>query len=231
MHGHSQASTAFKFLASKLPNVITPEEEGQLNMELNAFSVDRQVKDLSEAEQKKVDTDFWAKVFCLKTFSEQRYPTLSKLAQSLLSIFSGPLVEGTFNIMGDIIEEDRAKMCIENYEAVAIVKTAMKSSNVNASTLKVTNAMKMNCIKAYSNYQKFLKQTKVEIEDKKKIILSESIGKLKLEKAKRLAKLTRLKNRIVNKVARQKETRKRAAEESISKLPSTSNKWKRIKTI
>ncbi|KAH3696088.1 hypothetical protein DPMN_083551 [Dreissena polymorpha] len=133
--------------------------------------------------------------------------------------------------MGDIIEEDCAKMCIENYEAVAIVKTAMKMSNVNASTLKVTTAMKGNCLQAYSNYQKFLKQKMVDIEDKKKIKLSESIGILKFEKAKHLAKLTRLKNRLVNKVARQKETRKRAAEESSLKLPSTSNKWKRIKTI
>ena len=43
-----------------------------------------------------------------------------------MSIFSGPLIESTFNIMDDIVEKDRSKLTVENYEAVAIVKTSLK---------------------------------------------------------------------------------------------------------
>ena len=48
------------------------------------------------------------------------------LISALMSIFSGPLIESTFNIMDDIVEKDRSKLTVENYEAVAIVKTSLK---------------------------------------------------------------------------------------------------------
>ena len=34
-----------------------------------------------------------------------RYPAFGKLVKALLSIFSGPLIEGTFNIMDDTVEK------------------------------------------------------------------------------------------------------------------------------
>ena len=43
-----------------------------------------------------------------------------------MSIFSGPLIESTFNIMDDIVEKDRSKLTVENYEAVAIVKPLLR---------------------------------------------------------------------------------------------------------
>ena len=48
------------------------------------------------------------------------------LISALMSIFSGPLIESTFNIMDDIVEKDRNKLTVENYEAVTIVKTSLK---------------------------------------------------------------------------------------------------------
>lgn len=60
------------------------------------------------------------------TFDNSRYPLLTKLITSLLSVFSGPLMESTFNIMDDIVEKDRTKLSMENYKAVAIVKTVLR---------------------------------------------------------------------------------------------------------
>ena len=48
------------------------------------------------------------------------------LISALMSIFSGPLIESTFNIMDDTVEKDCSKLTVENYEAVAIVKTSLK---------------------------------------------------------------------------------------------------------
>lgn len=66
-----------------------------------------------------------------------------------MGIFSRPLIESTFNIMDDIIEKDRTKMTITNYEPVAVVKTILGKKNVKSTDLKLTNAMKKLCISAY----------------------------------------------------------------------------------
>lgn len=97
-------------------------------MELNSFSVDGQVKEFVDKYVKgqQVDEYFWSKIFNLMTFDNSRYPLLTKLITSLLSVFSGPLKESTFNIMDDIFEKDRTKLSMENYEAVAIVKTVLR---------------------------------------------------------------------------------------------------------
>ena len=48
------------------------------------------------------------------------------LISALMSIFNGPLIESTFNIMDDIVEQNCSKLTVENYETVAIVKTSLK---------------------------------------------------------------------------------------------------------
>ena len=125
---HSQTSSALKRLASCLPNVFSDEQNGQLAEEIDKYCVDPQVKDvrLEFNEEDRIDTGFWTKVFKIKTFTEVRYPMLKKLVMALLTIFSGPLIESTFNIMDDIIEKDRTQLTVVNYEAVAIVKTSLK---------------------------------------------------------------------------------------------------------
>ena len=51
------------------------------------------------------------------------------LISALKSMFSGPLIESTFNIMDDIVEKERSKLTVENYEAVATVKTSLKGKS------------------------------------------------------------------------------------------------------
>jgi hypothetical protein len=99
----------------------------------------------------RIDTNYWRRVFELRRHGETRYGTLEKLVCALLSIFTGPLMEATVNIMDDIVEKDCASMTVENYEGVAIVKTALKK-RVKAVTMKVDTQMKRLCINAFQTY-------------------------------------------------------------------------------
>lgn len=170
-----------------------------------------------------IDLDFWSKVFSFKTFNEPRYPVLQRLISALLSIFSGPLVESTFNIMDDIVEKDRSKLTVENYEAIAIVKTTLKRQKVSAVKMVVDAQLKKCCIRAYANYQEFLAKKKELVEKKKEEKLKASVLLLKKEKAKRIAKLIRLKNR-----KQERESIKRMKE---STGKGGKSRWKRIKMV
>ena len=126
---HSQAAKCIKFLSESLPNVLDEDEVGALTVEADKYAVDSQVRDIASsfnAHEMRIEIDFWTKVFDLKTFNEPRYPFLKRLISALMSIFSGPLIESTFNIMDDIVQKDRSTLTVENYEAVAIVKTSLK---------------------------------------------------------------------------------------------------------
>jgi hypothetical protein len=222
MVGHNQTAVSFKEISNKLPNVLTHEENGQLSVEVDKYNIDRQVKDLSQdyKEDDRIDTMYWSKVFSLTNYDEVRYPMMQKLVKTVLCIFSGPLIESTFNIMDDIVEKDRTKLTVVNYEAVAIVKTALRKKNVKSTDLIVNNSMKSACINAYATYRKYLQSKRVEDLKKHEEKLSTSVQLLKIEKAKKLANLVRLKNRIVS---RNSKKRKSEANES-------ARKWKRIKT-
>ena len=150
-------------LATSLPNVINESKRGSLAVEVDKYTTDSQVQEFASSfceNEMRINVDFWSKVFNLKTFNEPRYPQLKKLISALLSIFSGPLVESTFNIMDDIVEKDRSKLTIENYEAVAIIKTTLKRKKVSAVSMVVSANMKKSCIKAYATYQQFLVKKK-----------------------------------------------------------------------
>ncbi|KAH3749420.1 hypothetical protein DPMN_183918 [Dreissena polymorpha] len=220
--GHSQVEQAMKNLGKKMPQVLSKEDLGALSQEASIYNVDLQVKDLQAKykEDDRIDSGYWVKVFDLNNFCAMRYPTIKKLVMPLLTVFSGPLIESTFNIMDDIIEKDRTKMTVVNYEAVAIVKTALRKKNVKSTDLKVTPNMKKACISAYSSYQKYLKEMKEEKKKREDAVLDSSVQLLKLERAKKIAKLVRLKNR----------------HSGIKRKPDTSSdgtgrKWKRIKKI
>lgn len=171
----------------------------------------------------RVDIDFWSKVFSLKTYNEPRYPQLQKLVASLLSIFSGPLIESTFNIMDDIVEKDRSKLKIENYEAVAIIKTSLKRKQVSAVKMVVDAGMKKSCITAFSTYQQFLAKKKENAEKKREDKLRASVLLLKKEKAKRIAKLVKLKNNRLNRELA--KGKRQHVDEDVR------SRWKRIKML
>ena len=223
---HNQASSSIKALAMSLPNVIDENEAGALAVEADRYSTDRQVSELAtsyDENQMRIDVHYWAKVFNLKTFNEPRYPMLQKFISAMLSIFSGPLIESTFNIMDDIVEKDRSKLTVENYEAMAIIKTALKRKKISAVEMTINADMKKACIKAYSTYQQFLAKKKEAKEQKREEKLKDSVMLLKKEKAKRVAKLIKLKNKRL-----QGESLKRKKQ---NVAEGGKSRWKRIKML
>lgn len=174
-------------------------------------------------EGKRIDLNFWTKVFNLTTFEHLRYPVLKKLFHALLTVFSGPLVESTFNIMDDIVEKDRTNLTVQNYEAVAVVKTALKRHKVRSTALKITPQMKRSCIRAYATYQEDLSKKKRMAEEIKQKKLEEAVQTLKAEKAKHLAKLVKLKNKHLVK------GRKVACKRKFHSEDNSDRRWKRIK--
>lgn len=132
---------ALTALGEALPNVVPPEEIGQLVEECWAYQMDvdmlLRVQSYIE-EDCRVDVDWWSHVASLKNAERDvRYPILCKLVKALLSIFTGPLVEGSFNLMDDILEDDRCSMNVETYESLAVVKSIMKSRGWKASTMTI----------------------------------------------------------------------------------------------
>lgn len=78
-----------------------------------------------------------------------RFPILGKLVKALLSIFTGPLIEGSFNLMDDILEVDRCSMNLKTYESLAIVKSAIKAREGTATTMKIEQLLRSSCLESY----------------------------------------------------------------------------------
>lgn len=79
-----------------------------------------------------------------------RFPILGQLVKALL-LFTGPLVEGSFNIMDDIIEKDGAWLNLEAYEGLAIVKSHMKAVGKMASKMETSPALSSLCLSSHGN--------------------------------------------------------------------------------
>ena len=136
---HSQVEDAFLKLARKMPALFSHDDLGKLSVEVAGYVVDRQVKDVAAQykSEDRIDVGYWVKIFSIKDFTGVRFPMLKKLVSAVLTIFSGPLIESTFNIMDDIIEKDRTKLTISTYEAVAIVKTYLRKKNLRSTDLVI----------------------------------------------------------------------------------------------
>ena len=154
-------------LGESLGNVIPAEELGKLDGELRKYSCDEEVTMIdcdSDDSDFRLDRDYWSKVFNMKSSTGFRYPILSKLVKALLSIFSGPLIEGTFNILNDIIEEDRTKLTNHNYEALLMVKSYLNARELKAVSMDIPKSMVREVTASYSNYTNHMNK---KVADKK----------------------------------------------------------------
>ncbi|XP_063049613.1 uncharacterized protein LOC134444070 [Engraulis encrasicolus] len=89
-----------------------------------------------------------------------RYPTLSKLVRALLSIFTGHLLKGSFNLMNDIRESDRCSMNVETYEGLAVIKSTLKAREWTPSTMSIDQSLRRPCLSSFQSYQQHLKKKK-----------------------------------------------------------------------
>jgi hypothetical protein len=139
-------------LAEMLPNVVTEREVEQLDEELREFIEEPMVKTTAAGFNSEVDCivkDFWVRVF------KPEYCLLSKLVKALLSVFCGPSVEATFNIMDDIITKDRSKLEPENYEAASFVRSVVKQKYRTAVNMPASKTMTGYIKRSKTRYQSF----------------------------------------------------------------------------
>lgn len=160
---NSKTSQAITALAERLPNVIPPSEIGLVETESRAYTVDEVLAAIPIDESDsmfRLDKDWWNTAFERKFNNSAKYPTLTKLVKAALSIFTGPIVESSFNIMDDIIEDDRTRLTTFNYESLAMTKSSLTAHEQTALTKTVTARMKINVAQSYANYQRYLKESK-----------------------------------------------------------------------
>ena len=161
MQRTTNTATALKELADKLPQIIKKEEIGSLEMEIKKYTTNPTLATTPVDKTKetyRVDTDWWVKAFSIKTDEgTPMFPLLAKLVKALLTIYSGPVVESSFNVMSDIIEDDRARITTYNFEALAMIKSFVSSRSSSSTSLIVSKAMKNDICLSYETYQNFLK--------------------------------------------------------------------------
>ncbi|KAK7467875.1 hypothetical protein BaRGS_00036880, partial [Batillaria attramentaria] len=142
-------------LAKRLPNVIPIEDLGKLDREVKQYGCDENVSKISADETSKnfrLDSHWWSKVMKMEHKGQLCYPTLTTLVKGLLTVFSGPIVESSFNIMGDIVEEDRTALTVEHYEALAVIKQRLCALGQTAATMNVSEKMRRAVKYSHSRY-------------------------------------------------------------------------------
>ncbi len=171
---HKSVQGAFNTLAK----AVKTEELGQLDEEVQAYQIDTDLGAQAKCFQEniaRIDVDWWSKIFAIKMpEGGMRFPIFGKLVKALLSLFTGPLVKGSFNIMDDIIEKDRVRLHIETYEGLAIIKSHMKVMDKTASKIQITPALRRLCL-SYETYQNHLKKKKENLDKQKERKLREAV--------------------------------------------------------
>ena len=135
MRGSTTCSRYLEYATKKLTHIIreckstsdSEEDEDDLESrylrEVKKYNSDPSVSKLDPSEQ--VD-GYWAKI------DSQSYPILTKVAKALLSAFHGPLVEGSFSEMGELIDEKSGRLDVETYAALQTVRSTLAAKEVSA---------------------------------------------------------------------------------------------------
>ena len=111
-------------LPSLVPNLLNVDGEECFNKKVRAIMVDSNLPSATcMVNDKDQDVD------CLKWWKlvKERYPYLFKMVTGTLSIFHGPRVESSFNVMGDIIDKKSRRINLETYSAIQDIKYGLKA--------------------------------------------------------------------------------------------------------
>ncbi|GBN85449.1 hypothetical protein AVEN_67195-1 [Araneus ventricosus] len=130
-----------------LPNVVPENDMGSFIQEIKMYIIEERVDlidmDGWEKEGGRIDVNWWSQIFKTEENGCQKYKILSLFIKAVMSVFSGSLVEGTFNIMDDIVTDDRTSLTIQNYEACSLIKYYLRSRGKKSTTLIPGHKMSM----------------------------------------------------------------------------------------
>lgn len=129
---HSLAVAELKKLSGMLKHLLP--EDADITREVIGYSVGPA---LARYEGDDI-VKWWAQVI-----QTQKYPNLTKVVRGDLSIFHGPMVESSFSLMGDVIDQKRCNMKISTFDGIQTVKYFLKSRNKVATKLFRRENVKM----------------------------------------------------------------------------------------
>lgn len=113
---HSLAVKHLKQLPKFMPNVIPDTVQSKFEMDVHKYVVDPTLPAYTPGDR--VDK-WWSEV-------AKHYPHLGAAALALLTCFHGPVVEGAFNSMGDILDSRSGSMETKTMAALQTVKCNVK---------------------------------------------------------------------------------------------------------
>ena len=120
-HGHSVTTKHLLQLPKLVTNVLSTEEEDRYELQVRRYQVDSFLPPYNQD----IRIDHWWSEHHLTN----NYPALSKMVHALLSCFHGPQVEGSFNIMGDVLDHKSCRMEIPTLSAVQTVSYHIRASH------------------------------------------------------------------------------------------------------
>lgn len=113
LRGHSQTVLHLRKLMEKLGHLLPPDADTHL--EILQYDVDNTLPSFEDAVK------WWASVF-----DKGKYPALCKAVKAAFSIFHGPLVESSFSVMGNVIDERSTSMNISTFSAIQTIKYTLQ---------------------------------------------------------------------------------------------------------
>ncbi|KAJ8366721.1 hypothetical protein AAFF_G00344980 [Aldrovandia affinis] len=125
VRGHSEAGTQLRQLAGIMKHLVP--QESDITQEIIRYNVDSTLAQYREGDNMVM---WWAHLM-----STGKYPALSGVIRGAVSIFHGPMVESSFNLMGDIIDSKSANMNISTFDAIQTAKYYMKSRGMTATMM------------------------------------------------------------------------------------------------
>ena len=122
--GHSETSRAMTGLGEYVKPFLSKEQQNSLPLEILKYQVDGTLKNVEDGERIE---DWWGPII-----DKGKYPAMSRMVTVCLSCFHGPMVESSFNLMGDIIDIRSTRMNIATFSAIQTVKYGLMSRKMTA---------------------------------------------------------------------------------------------------
>ena len=113
--GEDNSLENMKELKDIIPVKLTHDERSQYDLEVHRFH-----SSLAETLHDGVSIDRWSGNI------SPSFPTLSKVVIGGLSVFHGPLVESSFNTMGNILDSHSTRMDIATHDAFQTARYSLR---------------------------------------------------------------------------------------------------------
>ncbi|XP_053397560.1 uncharacterized protein LOC128556423 [Mercenaria mercenaria] len=221
-HGHSESLKAMKKLQEMVPCNLSIEEKDGFDSEVHRFQVDNSLPD---DKGRRLD-EWWGDIH-----RSGKYPGLTKLALAMCTVFHGPMVESSFNIMGDIIDPKSANTSVELYGAIQSVKYHLKARDTSAVKLysrkdilhdPVDTTLCVNLGKANGLYKKTLEGKRREEKEKNEMLQVPSKKPVSKTQTNEISKRAAEESRLVHEKSQLKRARERVLHKLVHKKKKTS---------